>query len=193
MHFSDPPDSAAWAHHDAREGFEVTFFHRLPTGWRLEGTTTAVEQGQSWSVSYDIVLDDSWRTRRAHVTSQTGAGGYSVSVQQVEPGSWLVNDTPAPHLDGCQDVDLEASAMTNALPVHRLGLDVGEHAGPPAAFVRVIDGDAERLEQTYQRIAGEAPGQVYAYEAPAFDVGCHLAYDESGLVLSYPGLATRHR
>src|SRR6266496_4494525 len=29
-----------------------------------------------------------------------------------------------PHLDGCRDVDLEAPAMTNALPVRRMGLPV---------------------------------------------------------------------
>lgn len=140
MRFSHPPSFAAWKHHEAREGFEVTFFHRQRDGWQLEGSTTAVEDGQGWTVSYDLLLDTSWHTLRARVTSQTGDGQHTVDVQQVSAGSWLVNGSPAPQFDGCQDVDLEASAMTNTLPVHRLGLEV----------------------------------------------------DESGLVLSYPGLATRH-
>jgi hypothetical protein len=31
----------------------------------------------------------------------------------------------------------------------------------------------------------------YAYTSPAFDFRCELVYDEVGLVLDYPGLATR--
>ena len=34
-------------------------------------------------------------------------------------------------------------------------------------------------------------GEVYDYESPAFDFRCQLTYDESGLVLSYPGIAVR--
>jgi hypothetical protein len=33
--------------------------------------------------------------------------------------------------------------------------------------------------------------QRYDYAAPAFEFGCRLVYDESGLVLSYPGIAVR--
>src|SRR3954453_15836540 len=40
-----------------------------------------------------------------------------------------------PPLDACLDVDLESSAMTNALPVHRLNLATGERAQAPAAYV----------------------------------------------------------
>jgi hypothetical protein len=29
-------------------------------------------------------------------------------------GSWVVDGRPAPQLDGCLDVDLESSSMTNA-------------------------------------------------------------------------------
>lgn len=39
-------------------------------------------------------------------------------------GGWR----PGPRLDGCFDVDLESSSMTNTLPVHRLGLAPGAAA-----------------------------------------------------------------
>jgi len=36
------------------------------------------------------------------------------------------------------------------------------------------------------------PGrQRYDYAAPVFDFACRLLYDESGLVLDYPGIAIR--
>jgi uncharacterized protein len=49
----------------------------------------------------------------------------------------------------------------------------------------------ERLEQTYHRAPDEAAGQCYDYAAPAFGFACRIAYDQSGLVLSYPGIAVR--
>jgi hypothetical protein len=49
----------------------------------------------------------------------------------------------------------------------------------------------QRLEQTYLRTAGDFTRQRYDYAAPAFDFTCSLVYDESGLVLDYPGIATR--
>ncbi len=52
---------------------------------------------------------------------------------------WRIDGRPSPHLDGCRDVDLESSALTNALPVHGLGLHVGQGAEAPAACVRALD------------------------------------------------------
>jgi uncharacterized protein len=68
-------------------------------------------------------------------------------------GQWKVDGEAAPQLDGCLDVDLEASAFTNALPVHRL--------------------------------------LHFEYTARIFGFTCELIYDESGLLLAYPGIATR--
>ena len=106
-------------------------------------------------------------------------------------GHWLVDGRPAPHLDGCLDVDLEASAMTNALPVRRMGLPAGARAAAPAAYVRAVGLAVERLEQIYVRTTGEATGQRYDYTAPAFSFSAGLVYDRPGLVLDYPGIAVR--
>jgi hypothetical protein len=81
--------------------------------------------------------------------------------------------------------------MTNALPVRRMGLPVGAREAAPAAYVRTVGLAAERLEQAYARTADEASCQRYDYAAPAFGFAACLVYDESGLVLDYPGIAVR--
>ena len=106
-------------------------------------------------------------------------------------GTWRVDGRPAPHLDGCLDVDLESSSLTNAFPVHRLALAPGDGADAPAAFVRALGLDVARLEQHYARVDAATARERYDYRAPAFDFRCELAYDEAGLVLEYPGIATR--
>jgi uncharacterized protein len=191
MPFVSPPASAAWQHQDSRTGFEAVFFHLLDDGYRIEGCTTAVEDGATWIVGYEIVLDATWTTRSAHISGRSAAGSRSAVLEADGAGSWRVDGTRAPHLDGCLDVDLESSAMTNALPVQRMELGVGRRAAAPAAYVRALDLSVERLEQTYVRLPGEGTHQGYDYTAPVFDFACRLVYDESGLLLDYPGIAVR--
>jgi hypothetical protein len=191
MEFSAPPPMAAWRHRYARDGFEVVFLVAGDDGYRLEGHTAAVEDGLAWAVRYLITLDAGWRTRHARVWGRSEAGVHELTLEADGSGGWLVDGAAAPRLDGCLDVDLESSACTNTLPVHRLGLEVGEAADAPAAYVRALDLRAERLEQRYLRVEDDGKRLSYDYAAPAFDYQGQLVYDESGLVLDYPGIAVR--
>ena len=191
MPFLPLPPSAAWAHQDARSGFEVAYFQSHDDGHLLIGATTAVEDGQSWIVDYEIQIDVGWRTRSARVTGRSTTGVRTRLLESDAEGRWRIDGEPAVHLDGCLDVDLESSAMTNALPVHRLALPTGATAQAWAAYVRAPDLSVERLEQQYTRTADQHGHQRYDYTAPAFDFSCQLVYDEAGLVLAYPGIAVR--
>jgi uncharacterized protein len=184
--------TAAWQHRGARDGFEVLFMRTTEDGYRCEGAVSAVEAGCAWTVRYDLDLDRLWTTRSAHVSSLSSTGLWELRLEANGRGAWHVNGRSAPDLAGCFDIDLEASAFTNALPVHRLRLAVGDHAAAPAAYVRTLEPRVERLEQRYERLAdGEGRAQQYEYAAPRFDFRAVLVYDDAGLILDYPGLAVR--
>lgn len=185
------PATAAWRHLDVREGFEVLFTGHKGDGHRFEGYSTAVEEGEAWSVRYSLTVDSAWRTLAAHVVGRSARGGHEVRLQLDDAAEWLVDGRPAPELGGCRDVDLEASAFTNALPVNRLALAIGEEAEAPAAYVRMPDLRVQRLEQRYARLEDEAGRERYDYAAPGFDFRCVLAYDWHGLPVDYPGIAVR--
>lgn len=191
MSFSALPEAAAWRHHDARLGFEVAYFQPAGPGYHVDGCTTAVEDGETWVVSYAIGLDETWTTRVARITGRSASGIRQAQLETDGLGRWRVDGEAASDLDGCLDVDLEASAMTNALPVHRMALRVGDRASAPAAYVRACDLRIERLSQDYARAGDQGRSQCYDYAAPAFGFACRLVYDESGLVLDYPGIAVR--
>jgi hypothetical protein len=191
MSFASFPPAAAWQHRGARTGFEVVFFTGRSGGWRIQGWTTAVEDRTTWAVEYEIQLDTAWVTRSARIRGRTAAGSCSTTLEADGTGRWLVDGEKARHLDGCLDVDLESSAMTNALPVRRLSLPVGTRRSAPAAYVRAVGVAVERLEQTYTRVTDEAAHQRYDYTAPAFDFETRITYDQYGLVLDYPGIAVR--
>jgi uncharacterized protein len=189
--FDELPPSAAWRHVDARDGFEVVFLQTGVCGYRLVGCTTAVEDGQAWVVRYDIVVDAEWRTRNAYVSGRSASGEQEVWLEADGSGHWRVGGEAAPQLDGCFDIDLESSSCTNTLPVHRLGLDIGQGADAPAAYVQALGFAVERLEQRYIRIEDDGNQQRFDYTAPVFDYEGRLVYDASGLVINYPGIAIR--
>jgi uncharacterized protein len=182
MRLEPLPATAAWQHVGARSGFEVLF----SDGRVLEGHTTAAEGGQIWWVRYLIELDASWRTLRAEVTGRSRTGPRLTVLERIDGDRWTIDDVPAPQLDGCVDVDLESSAVTNTLPIHRLEFAEGVPVPSPAAYVRA-DLSVERLEQMYT--AGSE--LRFGYAAPAFEFAAELRYDSSGLIVNYPGIATR--
>jgi hypothetical protein len=186
-HFGTLPPAAAWRHEESKDGFEVVFFAQGDDAVRIAGETAAVEEGEPFWVGYEIELDPAtWATRRAWVRGRSARGAHERLVER-DGGGWRIDGAPAPFLEGVRDVDLEASAMTNAFPVRRMRLEPGVRTDAPAAYVRALDLSVERLEQTYERLAERR----FEYDCRRFGFTCELVYDDAGLVTTYPGIARR--
>jgi hypothetical protein len=180
--FADLPSFAAWRFVDAVDGFEVVYAEP----GRLRGHTSAVEDAKAYAVSYDITVDDRWRTREVRVSSDTVTGTRTTVLLSDGEGRWRVDGVAAPHLDGLLDVDLEASACTNTLPVHRLAPAVDKEIAASAVYVQAFDLAVGRLDQTYRRL--DEHRFDYASDG---DFRAVLTYDAAGLVVDYPGIARR--
>lgn len=189
----DYPAQMAFCHRGARDGFEVAFAHRDGDGCTLTGSTAALEDGIAWTLTYAIILDAGGHTRRALIERRSAAGARRLTLDADGAGAWWIDGAPAPALAGLLDVDLEASALTNALPVRRLALPIDAAAAAPAAWVRTLDLRVERLEQHYRRLPDAGAALRHAYAAPALAFECTLTQDAAGVVLDYPGLAARAR
>ena len=150
-----------------------------------------MEDAQAWIVTYSIQLDAAWLTRDARITARTASGLRETVLACDGEGRWRVDGQRAAHLDGCLDIDLESSALTNTLPVHRLELAAGAAPRRPPRTSARSTSAPNGWNRAYARLPGEAGHQRYRYAAPAFGFTCTLVYDESGLVLDYPGIAVR--
>ena len=190
MTFRAMPAFAAWQHQGAHPGFEVSYFRNHDDGIQMRGCTTAVEEGVPWIVEYDISLDVHWLNTRAIVRSLDADGDRTIVLEQPEPGRWLVDGEQATLLDGIFDVDLEASSLTNMLPIHRMQFTGDGPMDAPAAYVRA-DLTVERLEQTYRMLDSADGHYRFDYTSPSADFRAELVYDASGLVVDYPGIAVR--
>ena len=171
------PAPTAFRHLGVRDGFEVAWFE--PPS--LRGGSTFVEEGAGHHIAYDIGLAADGSTASATIRSLD----RTVTLERVE-GVWTVDGVERPDLADCPDVDLESSAVTNALPVARLDLAVGESGDALAAWVRA-DLSVERLDQTYTRLDERRYDYVSRYDG----FRALLEYGDDGLVVDYPGIAAR--
>jgi hypothetical protein len=186
------PPHAAWRHHGAdREGFEVVFFGEEGDEIVARGRTTGIEEGKPFDVGYELRLGRDWRTRSAVVTGRSPDREGRLEVEADGEGAWTVDGVAVPEVEGCLDLDLESSSLTNAFPVNRMGLEPGADSDAPAAYVKQFGLGVERLEQRYRRIDdGEGPRR-FDYLSVADDFRVEIVYDENGLAVEYPQIATR--
>jgi uncharacterized protein len=188
--FSSLPRTAAWRiiSEDGREGFEVARFEKTRDGVVVYGSSVGSEGGKPWAIRYSIELDASWCTRRATIESD---GSKPLKIRSNGGGRWTIDGERLARLDGCLDLDLEASLVTNMAPAHRLSLRVGQSSAAPAVYVRTKNLKVERLEQTYARIPDANDRVVFDYESPRFSYRADLQFARDGLVVVYPHIGVR--
>jgi len=191
--FRDPDGvDATWVHRDARTGFECASIRARGDGHRLVGHTCAIEDGVSWAVGYVVDVDAQWRTIGAELTETRSGYRTTLSIQTDRAGRWMIDGAPCPELDECIDIDLESSALTNTIFLHRVQPSSADVYDAPASFIRCAPLRPERLDQTYRLTTQNRIGVSYAYTSPAYGTDIELHFDDAGLVLDYPGLAIRH-
>jgi len=177
----------AWRRADEDQGHSLARLEPRPDGWLCHGTEVLAGPGAVLSCGFRIEVDPGWVTRTAEVWSVSEAGEGRIRLTADADRRWWRDGTRAPHLDGCLDVDVAATPLTNTFPINRLaGLAVGAAVTSPVAWVDVPALGVTRVEQTYRRLA-DRRWQYRDERHGAFE----LSVDDDGLVIDYTGFATR--
>jgi uncharacterized protein len=167
--------------------FEQATLSRLPEGYEIMGAILVAEGGKPLRIDYRLCCSLDWRTREVDVEQVLSADRSRMSLTADGVGGWRVNGVEAPELAGCIDVDLEFSPSTNALPINRLRLKVGERSEISAAWVRFPALHVMTSHQAYQRLD---QGQ-YLFQSLASGFEAVLDVDRDGLPLLYSGIWQR--
>ena len=94
-----------------------------------------------------------------------------------------MNGEEIDEVEGCIDIDLNFSPVTNLLPIKRSNIAAGRSDDVRAAWLRFPSFKLEPLEQTYTRL----DETTYRYESSGGKFVCELKINGAGLVASYPG------
>lgn len=88
------------------------------------------------------------------------------------------------------DVDIQATPLTNTLPIRRLDPKDGESVDIRLAYIRIPDLTVAPADQRYTALRS---GSLYRFESLESGFTADLPVDEDGFVLDYPGLFRRLR
>jgi len=181
---------AAWCGWDG-EGLELC--HLVENGaLTLEGLVVGPPQAR-FAVRYRVQTDRSICTREVRFDV---LGGPALHLVADGAGQWRdgCDGRLLPALDGCLDIDIAITPATNALPIRRLGFDLGERREilaaylPPPAPPGAAAGTPHAAAQRYRCLE---PGRRFLYEGLGTGARAELEVDAAGLVLDYPGAFRR--
>jgi len=176
----------AWERTDGWVGHSVARAEAITAGWLFHGAEVVAEP-EPLSCWFRVEVDEGWVTSSAEVLAFAGLGERRLDLRADGDRRWSRNEVPVPQLDGCLDVDIAATPLTNTFPIRRLhDLQVGVAVTIPVAWVDVPTLTVDRVEQTYRRLGRS----VWEYRDPTYGP-FRLTVDADGLVVDYEGLARR--
>jgi hypothetical protein len=183
---------------DGGHGLEGARLLLQPHGYRALGRMVKAEPEGDFTASYRLIVGEGGELVRLSVTAATAARERHLTINRTDDGIWLLDTgtgggTTRTDFAGIVDVDLEYSAMFTTLPIRRLNLhrQAGEHV-IRMVLVSLPDLDVRVVEQVYRTVSvlDEGTGEAMV-EFRIGDFVAELVVDADGVVLSYPGIATR--
>jgi uncharacterized protein len=145
----------------------------------------AQEGETEFGLSYHVKLDALWHTKEVRLRTTSG---HALHLECDGRRHWRENGKDRPDLQGCIDVDIQATPLTNTLPIRRLDLETGERMDIRLCYIDVPDLTASSANQRYTALDA---GTLYRFESLESGFTADLPVDEDGFVLDYPGLFKR--
>lgn len=143
--------------------------------------------GAPFAACFIVETDAQWRTRSVTVEAIDGRG---FAIASDGEGAWTGQDgRRISLLDGCIDVDLQATPYTNTLPIRRL--DLTPARGAVELDMAYVDFDTFEISRLAQRYTCLEAGRRYLYENADGSFAAEVTVDDEGLVVEYPPLFER--
>jgi hypothetical protein len=174
---------SAWGGCEA--GLEHVDVRPADGGLDISGVVIGQEDGTEFGLSYRVKLDALWRTREARLRTTSG---HRLHLESDGHGHWRENGKDQPALQGCIDIDIQATPITNTLPIRRLDLETGESMEIRLCYISMPDLIVSGANQRYTAIEA---GSLYRFESLGDGFTADLPVDGDGFVLDYPGLFRR--
>jgi hypothetical protein len=158
-------------------------------GFVADSALIVVEEGVPYRVRYRSRIDSAWQTRSIWVDVED-PDGTRRTVALIGDGAGNWTDTagePRLDLDGCVDIDIQATPFTNTLPIRRLAIQEGQ-----VEPISVVYFSIPSLEVTphIQRYTGIANG-TFHFESLTTGFAETIETDSEGFVTTYPNLFKR--
>lgn len=191
-----------WAK-EAPAGTEFADVRRTAEGIHAVGVALGTDP-EPYRLDYVLTTDADLATTRLRLTTSGAGWSRTLDLRRTPPSGWdadveVVGDAPfdAPGGDlaavaDAVDPDVELSPLFNTLPVLRQRLDDdGASVDAVLAWISVPDLAVRPSRQRYTFLGKAPEGRVFRFDTLDGDFTAEIVLDEDGLVVDYPGVASR--
>lgn len=140
-----------------------------------------------YTLTYQITTNQFWETTFFEIKSQLYNTIQILRLQSDGKGNWFENGQHIEKFNGCIDIDIALTPLTNTLPINRLKLSEKESKDIKVLYIDILEQQTNPLRQKYTRLSHTD----YKYENVPNDFESTICVDELGLVAKYPGLFER--
>lgn len=163
-------------------GLQTFRVRQVAEGYVAMGAIVAEDDaGEGYGLDVLLDLRADWTVRAAHFAT---TDGRELNLEHDGHGTWTSDGEALPQLDGCIDIDISATPLTNTLPVRRLKWRKGQSRELRMAYVQApelqVFADAQRYTFLGER--------RFHFEAVDGDFAADISFDGHGLVADYPPL-----
>jgi hypothetical protein len=172
-------------------GLEHVVVSADASGFRADGQLVLGPPVGPASVTYQLSCDPGWRVSGLTISAASATASRTLTLSADQHGHWSADGQPRPDLDGCIDVDISLTPLTNTLPIRRLTWAPGSPQDLDVVYVSAPDLTVHRASQRYTPLKNGLTGNaaLYRYESGSFKAD--LTVDGDGFVTDYPGLWRR--
>lgn len=138
---------------------------------------------------YTLIVDKVWRTLEVRLMMEERPGQMgALHLLASGDGTWTdVDGNRIAELDGCTDVDIQWSPLTNTLPIRRLQLQPGQEQEIRVVYLSLPGLETHVVGQRYERVNDHH----VRYTSLSSGFQGDLTIDDEGFVVDYPGLFRR--
>lgn len=147
------------------------------------------EDGEPFRLAYRLRWDDTGMLQHAELEALKGLQHRSLSLKADGRGRWWNSRGEyIAQLDGCIDIDIWPTPLTNSFPIWRSQLSIGQRQEYRMAWVSAPNLSVEAKPQAYTRLEE----RLYLFESlDGSGFKAKLPVDDNGFVTDYPELFRR--
>jgi hypothetical protein len=158
---------------------------------RIESSVVSGFGGLPWHLRYQMTCTPLWQFMSIDVEMKRPGEHRSLSLVRRDDGAWSMDGQARLDLAHCTDIDIEASPLTNTLPIRRLESAVNEPKQIQVTYIRGPSLEVLAANQEYTRLDPENPPGKFRLRSLSSGFTADLTVDESGIVEDYPNLWRR--
>jgi hypothetical protein len=178
-----------WASHEYPGYEHVRIDDGHPKWTVFDSMVVRVHDSEVRRGGYTLIVDKAWRTLEIRLMVEQSPG-QMIAQHLLATGDGTWSDAEGRHLpalDGCIDIDIAWTPLTNTLPIRRLNLQPGQREDISVVFFEMPSLEFDVWQQQYTGLDSEH----VRYESVASGFQRDLTIDDEGFVVDYPDLFRR--